>query len=981
MAARQPGHRFVMPEKKMQAYKRISWSRLIIAIFILAFVVSAVILLLHGAFLGSWSNILIITFSSLGILIAFAQWFLPASSEPSSPVSLPQQTLIPQSRIETASNQIPSIVVQVPPLMEQAVKQTFKSPISDKAAFRSIIGLPPPADPKTIEQRQNIVKEIYEKLIQPDTTAVVLTGIGGLGKSTLAALVFRYARELRSQGKGLFEKSLWLNIDSTVTINDLTGTLLEAFGKPMPDLSNLVPQNQVVVLFNILNSADQPWLVVLDQFDTLLDGQTGHVLLDHPGIGEWLDIVNSQTCTCRILLTSRLWPRGIHEYPPTYMHEYSVRGLEVAEGIELLRKQGVDATEVDLHTAVKRCEGHALALTLLASLLRRNRSLSLTDFFKDSMYTQLWTGDIARNMLDYIYTKQLDEDQRKLLLAFSIYDKAVPLEAVHVIADILDTQLAPALDVLLVQHLLQATGKGLYQLNAIVASYAQSHFDETSEQANQQALWVAHTKAAQYYLSHARIACPPRKERRGINDVQPLLDGIWHLCHAAQWQQAYNLMEKEGIFEDLKHWGANTSLLELYQLLLPLEKWHPKSKEAICIYSNLGRLCRTVGQRERAKHYLELALSICREVGNRKEEGAVLSFLGSVYADLGQLEHAKERLMQALQIRREIEDRNGVGWTLANLGRLYDELGQAEEALTYCNQSLMILRDVRNRRGEERTLNILGHIYGNLGQNKEARDCYEQALDICREIKDRLGEGLTLNGLSLVYVDLGQWDKALQYLDQSLEIRREVGDRGGEGRTLNNLGRVYRIQGRTELAWQYLNQAIYVCKEIEDRLGEDRVLNNMGLLYYDQHRNVQALECLEQALKICQEVGDLPCMGWTLHNLGRVHDGFGETEQSQKCYEQAFEIRKKVGDRKGVGWTLHNLAVLYYNLHRYELALAALLVAQKIFEDVRSPAYSNVQASIGNLQSKIGEEEFTILLSKIKPQADQIVEQALSVRA
>ena len=36
------------------------------------------------------------------------------------------------------------------------------------------------------------------KLIQPDITAIALTGIGGVGKSTLAALLYRYVDERRS---------------------------------------------------------------------------------------------------------------------------------------------------------------------------------------------------------------------------------------------------------------------------------------------------------------------------------------------------------------------------------------------------------------------------------------------------------------------------------------------------------------------------------------------------------------------------------------------------------------------------------------------------------------------------------------------------------------------------------------------------------------------------------------------------------------
>src|SRR6185312_7350596 len=178
------------------------------------------------------------------------------------------------------------------------------------------------------------------------------------------------------------------------------------------------PQSQAYALFNALNTVDKPRLVILDQFENLLDWKTGHALPDRPGVGEWLDAINSQICKCRIVLTSRPFPRGTRESPQVCMQEYRVEGLEDVEGIELLRKQGVQGTEQELHTAVERCSGHAFSLTLLALRLQR-RNLTLATALNDPAYTQLWQGDIATNLLDSIYTEQLDQVQRKLLTAFS----------------------------------------------------------------------------------------------------------------------------------------------------------------------------------------------------------------------------------------------------------------------------------------------------------------------------------------------------------------------------------------------------------------------------------------------------------------------------------------------------------------------------------------------------------------------------------
>ena len=106
------------------------------------------------------------------------------------------------------------------------------------------------------------------------------------------------------------------------------------------------------------------------------------------------------------------------------MQEFHVGGLEEAEGLELLRKQAIQGTEQELRTAVKRCNGHAFSLTLLALRLQR-RNLTCATALNDPEYTQLWQGDIATNLLDSIYTEQLDQVQRKLLTAFSVYREPV----------------------------------------------------------------------------------------------------------------------------------------------------------------------------------------------------------------------------------------------------------------------------------------------------------------------------------------------------------------------------------------------------------------------------------------------------------------------------------------------------------------------------------------------------------------------------
>ncbi len=681
-------------------------------------------------------------------------------------------------------------------------------------AYRGIAGFLPPTDPKTIQQRESVVEDVYGRLTQPDISAIVLTGFGGVGKSTLAALVYRYTQEQHNNGSGPFTADpFWLTIDPAVTFADIAGNICTALGKPIPDFGNLALQNQAAAIFNALKTADKARLVILDQFENLLDGQTGHPLADRPGIGEWIDVLNSQKLEqsgCRVLLTSRPRPKGTREYPPTCMEEYSVAGLKINEGTALLRNQGVNGTDAELRTAVERCDGHAYALVLLATL-SRDYSMGLTTILKDPTF---WKGDIAANLLDHIYT-QLSEVQRELLLAFSLYREPVPLEAAQaLITRTPKAKIPPVLKTLRTQQLIQAPGEGRYQLHAIVADYAQDHFVEDDEQANRQALQAAHAKAVQYYLQQAKTDCPPRDRRRRVNDVQPLIEAVWQYCQAGQWREAYDLVQQEGMFADLRDWGGNAALLELCKLLLPLDKWHPERLQEADICYYLGRAYEVLGQKKRAIGYYE----------------------------------------QALEIHREVKDRQGEGATLNNLGLVYDALGKKPEALAYYEQALSILREVGDRRTEGTTLNNLGGVYNALGKKPEALAYYEQALGIRREVGDRGGEGMTLNNLGAVYDALGKKQEALAYYEQALSIRREVGDRGGEGATLNNLGRVYNALGKKQEALAYYEQALGIYREVGDRGGEGATLWKIGALYFEGSRYDVALAFFLLARGIFEEV-------------------------------------------------------------------------------------------------------------------------------
>lgn len=857
MGMQQQGQQLEDPLKSPKQKKRVNDKRWLIAITALVLIAGGAIFWLRDTQGSVFAILPIVIFTVLGVLVSLFQWLFPVSSGGSSqPMTVLHPSTLSQLMQSAATQPPQQIIVHVPAVDPPLPQYTAQTGPLDKATYRGIMGVPPPTDPRTIQQRDKTVLAIYTKLCGADVSALALTGIGGVGKSTLAALIYRYAEAQRQAGKGPFTaEAIWLNIDPVVTLADLAGNLFQLFEKPLPDFTRLSLQHQAMALFNVLNTTEQPRLIVLDQFENLLDWRTGHALADRPGVGEWLDAINGQPCACRILMTSRPWPLGTREYPPTYMHEYAVLGLDVAEGTDLLRKMRIEGSDAELRVVVERCQGHAYALTLLASLLR-TRNLSLAAFLKDAMFSQVWTGNVTRNLLDYIFHDQLNEEQRRLLLAFSVYREPVPIEAAQMVVDADNTTSKThwhsALDVLLNQRLLQAAGDGSYQLHALVTNYAHSHFDETNEQQNHRLECEAHTRAGSYYEQKAALRCPPREKRRKISHVQPLIEEIWQLSQAERWPDAFNLMEREGLFGTLKRAGGNAILLELYQQLAP-DRWQPTPVQRARMADTLGVVYRMLGRLDKAREQLEISLELYHEQGKRTGEARVLNDLGRVYADMGNREKAQSDYHAALQISQEQGDAQGIGVAFNNLGFVYTAMGQGKQAQDYYEQALAIFRELEDKTGEAATLNNLGRVYEDLGQREKGQEHYQQALDIFREEGDRRGEAWSLNNLGKACRKLGEYEQALGYLQRALAIRREI-DRKGEGRTFRNMGTVYEVMGKTDTALDYYKQALAIAQEVEDQEGQGKTMRNLGKLYLDMQRYDTALAFLVLARNILQAI-------------------------------------------------------------------------------------------------------------------------------
>lgn len=738
-------------------------------------------------------------------------------------------------------------------------------------------GARPVIDLKKVFGREKEIESIEDLL--KDKSALVITGFCGTGKSTLASMFVD-----RTGNNRKFAGTYWRKVDETTDISEIIGSFFTVISKPVKDLARYKIADQIDLLFKELDEA--PYLLVLDNFETLLDPQTNKPLESKVGFSDLIEKANENSIRSKILFTS--WEsisseRGVRPF------FYQINGLDIPAGIQLLRREGLRESEEELKKAVELSGGHPLALLLLSQLIKEEAD-TLSALLEDD---SLWIGDdgeVAENILNKVYKERLSEEERKLLQYISIFRQPVSVKAIGVMASNpqwTERRLKKVALKLTRKSLIHKAGINYWE-ESLISKYAGNQLSDRSN---------CHELALTYYLSLALPVEPAKRE-----DIQFLIEAHYHACVIGKYDLASHIIFSNGLPEKLDLWGNYIILIDLYSKLLPKARFEDEiilsKKTHGTILGNLGITYYRLSEIRKAIEYYKQALIVSREIGDRKAEGIHLGNLGLAYRDLGELDTAIQYYNQAIAISREIGDKLVEGNNLGNLGNAYRDLGDVRKAIEYNDQAILISRNIGNQRGEGNHLGSLGNAYFQLGEVEKAIEYYEQALLISRKIGDRLAEGKRLGNLGNSYRELNEIEKAIEYYNEALVISREIGDRYSEGAILGNLGSAYSNLGEIKTAIEHYKQAIVISRRIGDNINEGNHLGNLGLAYGALGELDTAIDYCNLALDISRKTGHRRGACTTLYYLGLLHNDLGKVDKVVEYYGQALSIGKEIEDLK-----------------------------------------------------------------------------------
>jgi predicted ATPase/class 3 adenylate cyclase len=676
--------------------------------------------------------------------------------------------------------------------------------------------------------RDREVAEVRERLLQPDTRLLTLTGPAGTGKTRLALQVA--ADCLDGFPDGVFFVALAPISDPELVLPAIATTLgvKEVAGRSLAQTL-------------AMHLRDKRLLLVLDNVEQLVPAA--------PPIADLL----TACLSVKALATSRsvLHLYGERQYavppltlpdsrrPPPLEHfsQYSAVQLFIERAQDVRPDFAVtNETAPAVAEICARLDGLPLAIELAAA---RTRLLSPAALLArlDQRLTLLTGGaqnlparqQTLRAAIAWSYDL-LSPEERALFRRLSVFAGGCTMEAAETVCgegngqratsggpdpssllvardDVLDL-LASLVDKSLLREAEGPDDEPRVSMLETIREYALDQLEASGEDARSRD-------------AHARYV------RDLVERAAPQLAGP---------QQALWLARLEAEHDNLRaalHWslgvGANHDV-------------------ALALAGRLAPFWEVRGHLSEGRRWLEQALSVAGAAPESLRLRA-LSAAGGLARAQGDMRQAAVCWEEALGLARQLGDEARIAGQLLNLGIVANAERDHVRATALLEQSIELARGHGRTALMARALNHLGNAARAQGDRPRAAACYTESLALNRELEDRREIAWLISNLARLAVEEGEVHRAASMFDESAAIFRQLGDRRALAQTLIAAGEVARQGEAYGRAAELYDEARSLGLELDLPTLVAAALHNLGQVALQEGDGRHAEALLREGLE------------------------------------------------------------------------------------------------------------------------------------
>jgi tetratricopeptide (TPR) repeat protein len=662
--------------------------------------------------------------------------------------------------------------------------------------------------------RRREIQRLLPALRDGAIQSLILTGLGGAGKSTLATKI---ARKLEALGFRLIIVSS--SKESPLSASRLLQACSDVFlDNNLRDEYDTLNDASIAVdarLRYIVSALNRHrFLLVLDNFEENLD-ETSRRILDEEIATFYAHLISHLSGASRAIITCRYLPAGVKlpsvareetlgEFPESAFLKFLWREPAIEERYyngdlpkELLSELhdllgGTPRFLLQIREALKTMTAAELKAELAKVKLSQDEEAGVLQKQRDEYCEAIFTARLYGH---------LSEDSRRALSRTAVYGIAVTVEGIEATAGIAVGEAKGFLrqwqDYALVYQERESGKDDLWSVYGLLRGWLLS-----SKRLNADDKLAAHQAAGNFLRE---IVNQNRENELGLNWIEGLTEARAQYLEAKDYQQAREVtaslsgyLVRQGLYKDLAMMSEE---------LLSYDE-HPSPMLWIA-RSFLDR-----GEYKIARHWYEQGLKAAGEDLLRESAEALLG-LATIDLREGNYQEAREKFIKVLEMRQQIGDRAGEAVALHQLATIDLYKGNYQEAREKFIKSLEIKQQIGDRAGEAATLHSLATIDLNEGSYQEAREKFIKVLEMSQQIGDRAGEAQTFYQIGFTAFKSGQLVEGMRLVALCFLIDQSI----GHGETQSDLQALSQMVAQLNYTQEQVGAML---KEVSEEYQKDR---------------------------------------------------------------------------------------------------------------------------------------------------------------
>ena len=720
----------------------------------------------------------------------------------------------------------------------------------------------------------------------------VISGMVGLGKTTLAAVLAQQVAQLENifwhtfhQGEGV-ETVIW----------KLAGFLARRGQDDLWQLlqrtrltRGILPPTETLLDYALQLLRNRDFLLCFDDLD-LVDSDPQMNLL----VGRVRTSVLAGELS--LIITSRHLPEYV-----TSVETAFISGLSIEATQQMLRNQGVELSSelvVKLH---ERTQGHAELLNLSIEMLRHSQ-------YPERLLDNLAEAqDVERFLMNGI-DAHLSEFEPEVMSAISVLNLFGHMGTRYAIAAILEGQnvrrvLRDLSDRFLVIERKHEEGSE-YGQHALVQAF---YYDALSRRQRQ----ALHHLAGDYYQDEEpepmRAAIHFEQAGDAQKALQLVTENMWELINLGhspglldllehfrpqQLEPAERLQVKMARGQVYAFLGESEEAQACYQEVLSQLAAQPNSEEVrgrrAQAFRGLGELLQQESPQE-ALSWLQRGLAEDVALDSLEEAGIRIA-MGTIHMWLGNYEDATPALENGLSLLPDSPSQLRAT-ALENLGVVtVEHEGNVEKGIALTQEALQISQQMRDHFKTAEVLTTLGSYRYNAGDWPGAMADFHQGLALAEQIGSEKAVAFSKITLGTVLIDLGDDEEAEKHLEDGLHLAKETNQLVDTCICLLSLADLKLRQNQWEIAENFLHQAEQLNDQIQDQLNVPIILRGYALVKQASGEMEQSLNDAQRSVDLARENGEAIELGISLRVLGQITQSLAGEQEALDLFEQSASI-------------------------------------------------------------------------------------------